>query len=260
MTTTTTVDPRYEDRAHLYAVETSRIERPQLLRALLDRAAASGGVVAEVPSGAGHFLRSYRDAGVRVVLLDAEPRMLAAARRNAGQLGMAVETHTVRLGTNTSPARFGAVVVPNAAVNYLTALLGASITVAALADLVAPGGAMLVQAIASAEGGAIDRCGCYDAALPHDRWLAEWSRPDGSGGVLVRRRLQRRDGDRISVRFQREHNGAPLPESSIEMRALDLDALAAEMRAHGLVSVERRPGGKRLSELLAVKKEKGSAT
>jgi SAM-dependent methyltransferase len=248
-----TTAAEYAQRAPWYAVETATVPIPELLGGALRRARECDTTVAEVPCAAGHFLTSYANADVPVLLLDAEPAMLRYAHERAVAAGVnvvAAQPHI--LGTHRDLSAVGAVVVPNAALNYLAATVGTTRTINALAMLVAPGAELLLQYIGVAENGVPDRSGSYDPAWPHGRWVSEWTRPDGLGGNMTRRRLQRRRADRIEVRFEHSHDGDAL-RSAISMLVMPAERLRRLLVARGLtVTAAHRQRG-RLSEMLAIR-------
>lgn len=252
-----TTAAQYAQRAPLYAVETATVAVPKLLGTVLRRAKERRATVAELPCGAGHFLNSYADADVPVLLLDAEPEMLRYAHERATAAGVRVvgaRPHVVGTDTDRPPA--GAVVVPNAALNYLAATVGTTRTLDALAMLVAPGGELLLQYIGVADNGLPDPSGAYDPASPHGSWVTEWTRPDGLGRHVTRRRRQQREGERIEVCFQHRHDDA-VWGSSISMRVMPAERLTRLLTARGLTvsAAHREPG--RLSEVLAVRGDGG---
>ncbi|WP_329431071.1 class I SAM-dependent methyltransferase (plasmid) [Streptosporangium sp. NBC_01495] len=173
----------YEQRAVSYAAEIAQLAAPRLLNGLL----CPGMTVAEVPSGTGHFLSRYGAARVEVVLVDASPAMLAAARPAVP--GQTLRTVCCRI-EDLDPAQTGPVdlvVVANAALNQLAAGPGpAAAVLAAAARLLAPGGLLLAQVLL-ADGDRVDGCGFYDPALP-------------DGQPILDRRIRQDDGRELGDR------------------------------------------------------------
>lgn len=236
----------YASRAELYGLETAEVPPPALLSSMLGYAAA----VAEVPAGVGHFLDEYSAARARVTLLDAEPRMLAIANQRAVQRSLEASTALLELGVDTPVDTFDLVVCPNAAFNYLVALLGLTETATSLVALVRPGGALLLQALVVHADGRVDRCGCYDPDAAHETWFTEWTRTDHKGRSLTRRRWQRRADDIIEVRMERFAGGRSMGTSSITLRLLGIDTISAAFETAGLRLECATSGRHRLSDLV----------
>lgn len=236
----------YPSRAELYGLETAEVPSPASLSSMLGCAAA----VAEVPAGVGHFLDEYAAARSRVTLLDTEPRMLAVASERMVQRSIEGSTALLELGVDTPVDTFDLVVCPNAAFNYLVALLGLAETATSLVALVRPGGALLLQVLAVHADGRVDRCGCYDPNAVHETWFTEWTRTDHKGRSLTRRRWQRRTGDVVEVRMERFSGSRSLGTSSIALRLLGIDTTSAAFVAAGLRLERTAHGHHRLSELV----------
>lgn len=239
----------YADRAAHYGVEIGHASPPTLL----DRYLRPGMSVAEAPSGSGHYLRDYARYGADIHLLDAEPAMLAAAHRQAHARSIPCRSTVFRIGAEQPDRAFELVVCPNAAVNYLIPQLGLHQTLVGLSALLVPGGALLLQVLLRHDDGTIDRGSCYDPHAPHQTWLAEWTRSDGSGGTLTRRRRQARTGNNIAVEFDRTHNGLDLGRSKVELTLTTHHSLATA--APGLPVVATYRGDGVLSELVLCKEK-----
>ncbi|GAA0979425.1 hypothetical protein GCM10009555_044090 [Acrocarpospora macrocephala] len=237
----------YRARARHYAAEISHILQPAALAGLL----RPGLKVAEMPSGTGHFLPAYTAAGADVVLIDACPAMLEAARRHArtlrtdpGLVCSPIQDLTLRVGP------FDLVVMPNAALNQLAADTAPAELLAAVARPLRPGGILLVQVLNPAQDGA---CGFYDPGLSDGTWYADREFADQPGQPLVRRRRQHHGAGLVDIDFELHQNGELLYRHHVTLQLLDITELRAALASSGFTDVSVHPGTGGLDELLAAR-------
>lgn len=241
----------YAGRARFARAEAAAVHRPRLLRGLLGTTTH----IAEIPCGAGHFLAAYADAGVTVTMVDASPAMLAEAGRHARQAGLPAEqifTREAYWQNVTLPHDVDLVVAPNAALNQLACQTPLIDLLADLRDALHPGTEVLAQVGCTHPGGRADAATFYDPAHPHRAWFADRCFEPAQAGAVLRRRRQHRDGDRLRIEFDyRDHAGASLHTTTVEMALFTPAQLGEAMTAAGFGHVRFLPGFGGLSEFLA---------
>jgi SAM-dependent methyltransferase len=242
----------YDARAPFARAETAHVSPPRLLSGLL----AESTHVAELPCGTGHFLPAYREAGLAVTLVDANPAMLAQARDHAHDTGLPPERiHTVRAHAQDLPTLHSVdlMVVPNAALNQLACQTPLTEVLAMLAASLCPGTEVLVQVACTDPGGGVDTAGFYDPARPHRVWFADrWFDPTQAGGAATRHRCQTRDGDRLRIDFDyRDPADIRLHTATVEMALFTAETLTAALTSAGLSLLRFLPGQGGLSEAVA---------
>ncbi|MFF0467538.1 class I SAM-dependent methyltransferase [Micromonospora zamorensis] len=233
----------YATRAGTYAAEVDAgLAAPQLLGDLLH----PGMVVAEVPSGVGHYVHAYAEAGCRTVLVDASAEMLTAAADNTAGLPDLRFVHA-RLETLTPHKLLvDLAVMPNGGVNQLAHDLPLSDVFRSLAGLLVPGGRVLVQALL---GEPVEKCGFYEP-LRGSTWFTDRRIPDAAGGTLVRRRRQRRHGDLVDVDFTLHRGNALVYEHTVSLRLLDRACVTEAAAVAGLAVAAYRAGLGQLTEVV----------
>jgi SAM-dependent methyltransferase len=237
----------YAERARHYAAEIARVPAPRLLPGLL----RSGLRVAEVPSGTGHFLDLYAAASAEVTLIDACPRMLEAARRQAcSHLHpvRAVCTRVQDLSRQTGLVDLA--VLPNAALNQLAADADPGELLTAAARILAPGGSLLAQVLLLDDSGTTTSCGFYDPASVEDTWLTDRHFAIGEGRHLGRRRRHRRDGDRLCIDFEFTEDNQPVYAHHVCLRLLTVSGLTAAADDASLTVLSIMPGDGGFHEIL----------
>jgi SAM-dependent methyltransferase len=250
MRTARAVAADYDERVRLYRTEIASVARPVTLARLLS------GVrdVAELPSGTGHFLADYAAAGAAVTLLDANPRMLAAAVEHAAAVGLpAARVHARRCFAQEVDdlSGVGLVVVPNAALNQLAAQTPLVELLSAWRGALRPGAFVLAQALCAHSGGQLDVAGCYDARQPDGVWFAD-RRLVLEATQIVRRRRQHRIADRVHVDFAyHDPSGRSLNAANVDLRLMTPCQLVDALRAVGFSLVRFRAGRHGLSEFVA---------
>lgn len=242
----------YHERTPFARAETSAVPPPRLLDGLLTEATH----VAELPCGAGHFLPTYREAGLAVTLIDANPAMLAQARDHAHHAGLPPErVHTVQGYVQNLPMlnSVDLVVVPNAALNQLACQTPLTDVLATLAASLRSGVPVLVQVACTHLGGGADTAGFYDPDGPHGVWFADRRfDPTQAGGAAVRHRRQTRDGNRLQIDFDyRDLANTRLHTTTVEMTLFPAEALTAAFTAAGFGPVRLLAGKGGLSEAVA---------
>jgi cyclopropane fatty-acyl-phospholipid synthase-like methyltransferase len=239
--------PGYAVRARHYAAEISEVPRPESLADLL----RPGLRVAEMPSGTGHFLPAYAAAGAEVVLIDACPTMLEAARHQACRLGAQPSLLRSRIQDLTSQAGpFDLIVMPNAALNQMTADTAAADLLTAVARPLEPGGLLLAQVLDPAKSRA---CGFYDPGVSDGAWHVDREFTDETGHPLTRRRRQHHHHGLIDLDFELHRDGDLLYHHRVTLRLLTTGDLRTALTISGFTSVTARPGTGGLIELLAVR-------
>jgi ubiquinone/menaquinone biosynthesis C-methylase UbiE len=239
--------PGYAARARHYAAEISDVPQPESLAELL----RPGLRVAEMPSGTGHFLAAYTAADAEVVLIDACPTMLQAARHQAGRLGAQPRLLCSSVQDLTAQAGpFDLIVMPNAALNQLTADTAAADLLAAAARPLKPGGLLLAQVLDPAKG---DAYGFYDPSVSDGAWHVDREFTDEAGQRLTRRRRQRHHHDLIGIDFELRRRSELLYHHHVTLRLPTTRDLQAALTIAGFTSVTARPGTGGLIELLAVR-------
>jgi SAM-dependent methyltransferase len=236
----------YAARARRYAAEISNVPKPETLTGLL----RPGLRVAEVPSATGHFLTAYRAARAEVVLIDACPAMLQAARQHAATLGAEpglVCSPIQDLTPDVGP--FDMVVMPNAALNQLAAGTSLAELFAAAARLLRRGGLLLAQVLNPAND---SPCSFYDPHLSDGTWHVDRQFADESGQPLTRRRRQHHGGAEVRIDFELHRSGGALYQHDVTLRLLDIAELRAELSTAGFTEATTRPGTGGLVELLAL--------
>lgn len=238
----------YAERAHHYAAEVAHVPRPRLLADLL----RPGQRVAELPSATGHFLRAYAAADAEVTLIDACPEMLKAALRQAGRLPLRQPRIVCCRIQDLSP-QIGPIdlaVVPNAALNQLAADTHPGELLISAAQTLAPGGLLLSQVLFGDEIQTTPNCGFYDPAAVNGTWLIDRRFTGDDGQPLVRRRRQRRDGDRLHIDFELTRDGELVYSHGVDLRLLAIGGIETAAAAAGLTLVEITPGHGGLHEVL----------
>ncbi|MFG1872075.1 class I SAM-dependent methyltransferase [Micromonospora arborensis] len=233
----------YATRAGTYAAEVAAgLAAPQLLGDLL----RPGMVVAEVPSGAGHYVGAYAEAGCRTVLVDASAEMLTASADNTTGLPDVRFVHARLESLGAHELLVDLAVMPNGALNQLTHDLPLSDVFRSLAGVLAPGGRVLVQALL---GEPVEKCGFYEP-LRGSSWFTDRRIPDAAGGTLVRRRRQRRHGDLVDVDFMLRRDGVLVYEHTVALRLLDRTSVTEAAALAGLTVATYRPGLGQLTEVV----------
>jgi SAM-dependent methyltransferase len=239
----------YAERARYYAAEIGQAPEPALLAGLL----RPGLVVAEMPSGTGHFLATYSAAGAGVTLVDACPQMTRAAQAQATRNGITVTT--VRGMIEDLPGQagpFGLIVMPNGALSQLAATAAPARLLAAAARLLAPGGLLLAQVL---DPGAA--CGFYDPGLADGHWRQDRQFPGEDGRLVTRRRRQHHHGDIVAVDFEMSCDGQAVHSQRVTLRLLASEDLRAALAGAGLRAPEASPGPGGLAEILCTLPRRG---
>jgi Methyltransferase domain len=236
----------YAARARHYAAEIRHVPQPGALAGLL----RPGLRIAEIPSGTGHFMPAYTAARAEVVLIDACPAMLQAARQHAGHLGAEPGMLCSPIqGLTPQAGPFDLIVMPNAALNQLAADTATAELLAAAAQPLEPGGTLLAQVLDPGEDGA---CGFYDPGVSDRIWYVDREFTDKTGQPLVRRRRQHHHGDLVGIDFELRRDGELLYHHHVTLRLLPAADLKAALASAGFTEVSARPGTGGLLELLAV--------
>ncbi|WP_116246856.1 methyltransferase domain-containing protein [Nocardiopsis sp. FIRDI 009] len=185
----------YRHRAAWMRAE-ARPTTPHLLSKALDGATH----VTEFPCGAGHFLNSYAKAGVRVRLVDASWPMLTAATHHARETGvveLALGCHFLHQLPDLSEEDL--VVVPNAALNQLTAQTTLPDVLTLLRRAVRPGTRLLLQHLT------VDMLGCgfYTPTLADGHQIRDhrFRAPDGQEVTRYRRQHHTHDRSQVRIEF-----------------------------------------------------------
>jgi hypothetical protein len=213
---------------------------------LLDGLLRPGMVVAEVPSGTGHYLHAYAAAGCRCVLVDADADMLAAAADNAAGIPHVRLLHARLEELTGAQLLVDLVVVPNGALNQLAHDLPLTHVFRALADIVGEGSRLLVQALLGEPG---EACGFYEP-LRGTFWFTDRRITDPAGGTLLRRRRQRQHDDGVSIDFTLHRDDTLVYEHTVSLRLLDRAVVTTAATATGLTVTTYRPGLGRLTEVV----------
>ncbi|WP_433358689.1 class I SAM-dependent methyltransferase [Streptosporangium sp. CA-115845] len=236
----------YEQRAASYAAEIAEVVAPRLLNGLLH----TGMTVAEAPSGTGHFLSRYAAAQAEVVLIDASPAMLAAARPAVPGQKLRMVCCRIEELDPTQTGLADLVVVANAALNQLAAGPGPAAVLAAAARILAPGGLLLAQVLL-ADGDRVDGCGFYDPALPDGQPILDRRICQDDGRELVRMRRQDRHDDRVGIHFTATCDGRTVYDHQVELQLLTAAAIEEAATAADLSLIHRLDGDtEQLSEVL----------
>ncbi|MFI2664175.1 class I SAM-dependent methyltransferase [Micromonospora carbonacea] len=238
-------ETEYAVRARSYAAEVAAgLTAPRMLDHLL----RPGTTVAEIPSGTGHFVRRYAEAGCATLLIDASAQILAAAERNVAGIPHVtlLRARVEDLPTGHPPVDLA--VIPNGALNQLAHDLPLPDILRAVAGMLAPGGRILVQALL---GEPTERCGFYEPQASGS-WFVDRRIPDPAGGALVRRRRQRRHGNHLSIDFAltRDRDGAVVYRHTVVMRMLDRADVTDAAATVGLTVAAWRAGLGQLSEVV----------
>lgn len=246
-----TVVNSYRRRARFCRAETAAVRRPRLLRGLLGTARH----VAEIPSGTGHFLTNYAEAGAAVTFVDACPDMLAAAAEHATAAGLPAERVRTVLSTvqRLAPLAAKLVVVPNGALNQLVLQSPAQRLLTRMCSMLPPNVEVLAQVACLHPGGGVDNSTFYDPRGQHGRWFADRRfDPAQVAGAALRYRRQYRDGEQLRIEFDyRDSAGERLHTAMVELALLSARELGDVFTAAGFVNVRFLPGQGGLSELLA---------
>ncbi|WP_062204400.1 class I SAM-dependent methyltransferase [Streptomyces sp. NBRC 109706] len=253
MTSVDAVLAAYDERA-AFAGGEARTARPRLLA----EAIANAVHVAEVPCGPGHFLRDYAAANCGVTLVDGSPRMLTAAVAAGVHAG--IPTHrmrTVSCRVQRLPALPGVdtVIVPNAALNQLTAQTSLPRVLGALRAAMAPGARLLMQVLCRHDNRTVDAASFYDPHQPAGAWQTDRRLDPATcgGAVARRRRVHHEDGDAVRIDFAYQDSaGARLHTASVDLRLLEPHGLGAVLHAAAFQDMRFLPGDGGLSEVLAV--------
>jgi SAM-dependent methyltransferase len=235
----------YAARARSYAEEIADLAEPALLRTLL----SVGMRVAEVPSATGHFLPIYAAEGCEVVLIDACPAMLARTRRP----GLPTPRRVYRRIQDLEPATATAelVVVPNAAFNQFAAQAAPADLLAALLQITAGDGRLLLQVLPCNGDGGVGACRLYDPAVADHTWRIDRQCSSSGGQPFIRHRRQHITGDRLHLDFELISGTALLHSHSVEMRLLTVLELDEALVANHLTRLATVTGADGLTEVLA---------
>jgi SAM-dependent methyltransferase len=238
--------PGYAARARHYAAEIREVPQPESLADLL----RPGLRVAEMPSGTGHFLPAYIAADAEVVLIDACPTMLEAARRQAGRLGAQPSLVCSPIQDLTAQAGpFDLIVSPNAAVNQMAADIPAADLLTAAARPLKPGGLFLAQVLDPADSRA---CGFYHPGVSDGACRTDRQFTDETGHPLTRRRRQHHHR-LIDLDFELHRDSELLYRHRVALRLLTTGDLRTALTIAGFTGVSARPGAGGLIELLALR-------
>jgi SAM-dependent methyltransferase len=238
----------YTGRARHYAAEIAGIPEPRLLAGLLRTRLRA----AELPSATGHFLHAYAAAGAEVTLIDACPEMLRAAREQASILPLQ-PPRTVLCRIQDLTPQIGPIdlaVIPNAALNQLTADIDPAEMLTAAARILAPIGLLLAQVLLLDDNGTAAGCGFYDPAAADGAWLTDRQLTAGDGRQLFRRRRQHRDGSRLHIDFELTAAGEPPRAHRVDLRLLTASGIETAAATAGLTLLSARPGNGGLHEIL----------
>ncbi len=214
--------------------------------------------VAEVPSGAGHYLAAYARAGTHVTLVDGNEAMLRAAAQRAASAGLPPRHLRLRHELVEKLRRLEGIdglVVPNAAVNQLACQSGLADILATLRSLLPAGAPILLQALCLRPGAPADTCGFYDPVLPDGRWHADRLLDPATGARWRRRRQQHSaDGRTVAIDFAyRNALGQLLHSSTVQLRLFAVATLATALRTAGFRIRRTLPGaGQRSTEIFAI--------
>lgn len=237
----------YAGRARHYTAEISAVPQPESLAGLLQ----PGLQVAEMPSGTGHFLPAYTAASADVVLIDACHAMLQAARYQAGRLGAEPGLLCSPVQDLTSQSGpFDLIVMPNAALNQLTACTTAAELFTAAARPLEPGGLLLAQILHPAGDAP---CGFYDPGVRDGAWRIDRQFTDEAGYRMTRRRRQYHHADLVCIDFEFRRGVELLYRHHVTLRLLTTRELRTALTIAGFTNVTARPGTGGLIELLAVR-------
>lgn len=233
----------YAERARYYAAEVARVPEPALLAGLL----RPGLAVAEMPSGTGHFLPAYACAGAGITLADACPQMLATALALAAQSGTAL---TAVCGPiEDLPGRagpFDLIVMPNGALNQLSADAPPARLLAAIARLLTPGGLFLAQVLSPAAA-----CGFYDPGLPDGDWHQDRQLAGDDGRTVTRRRRQHHRDGLIHIDFELASGGSKAHRQQVTLQPMPVEKAEAAFASAGLRILQAGTGAGGLAEILA---------
>jgi SAM-dependent methyltransferase len=240
-----TGQPGYAGRARYYAGEISHVPAPVLLAGLL----RPGLTLAEMPSGTGHFLSAYSAASADVTLVDACPQMLAVAQAQATRRGAAIATICGIIEDLASRAGpFELIVMPNGALNQLTARTPLAGLLAAVGRLLAPGGLILAQILAPDAAG-----GFYDPRLPDGNWRQDRQFTSENGLPVTRRRRQHHRGDVVAIDFELSCGGELVHRQCVTSRLLATADIQAALTRTSLRAVTATPGSAGLAEFLCTR-------
>jgi ubiquinone/menaquinone biosynthesis C-methylase UbiE len=235
----------YAVRARHYAAEITKVPQPVALASLL----RPGLRVAEIPSGTGHFVPAYTAAGAEVVLVDACSAMLRAARHQARCLGAKPGLLCSPVQDLTSQAGpFDLIVMPNAALNQLTADTATAGLLTAAARPLKPGGVLLAQILDPAGHTA---CGFHDPGISDGAWHIDREFTNSAGHRLTRRRRQHHHADLTSIDFELRYGSELLYRRRVTLRLLADKDLRTALAVAGFANVTIQPGGGGLTEVLA---------
>lgn len=248
-----TAEDGYAVRARHYGAEIAGAPQPDRLAELL----RPGLRIAEVPSATGHFLPAYAVSEADVILIDACPEMLFAARRRwpgaMGQQRGTLRTICSRVQDLTSaigPVHLA--VMPNASLNQLAVSSGLADLFAAMARILTSRGRLLAQLILMQDDGLIGACRFYNPAIAEGVWVTDREFGDEAGRQLARRRRQRRDGELLHIEFAVSHEDVPLYTHRVALRLLTSSKLHTALKTAGFAEVIVRSGAAGLTEVLAV--------
>ena len=235
----------YEARAQFARAEVQGVARPRLL----DRLLSTARHVAEIPSGAGHFLADYLTAAVEVTLIDGSVAMMTTALAHAATVGLPADRthHQLCLVQDLGHLpQVDAVIIPNAALNQLAHQSPLTTVLATIRAALAPGARLLAQVICRHSDQYVDACGFYDPSQPHGQWFIdrELSLADGA---VVRRRRQHVEADELRVEFAYSDRHT----TTVCLRILSVPDLLHAMDTAGFTRITFLPGHERLSEILA---------
>jgi len=239
----------YEGRARFYAAEIAAVPEPRLLTRLL----RPGLRVAEMPSATGHFLSAYAACQAQVTLVDCCQEMLSAAGRRAEGIGLQgfrlVLNPIQNLASETGPVDL--VVIPNAALNQLAAGTHLVTLLTAVAQVLKPGGLLLLQILDLHDDGTIGACNFYTPGTGERELVTDRKFTDDDGSLLVRRRQQSCAGRILHLRFQFLRNDRACYRHSVELRLLGVDDVRAALSVAGFGNIHAYYEAGRLTEVLA---------
>jgi SAM-dependent methyltransferase len=235
----------YAGRASWYAAEISQVPEPALLAGLL----RPGLAVAEMPSGTGHFLPAYFSVGASITLVDACPHMLTAAQAQASQDGIAIATvcgMIEDLPGRTGP--FSLIVMPNGALNQITAAAPPVRLLTAVARLLVPDGLFLAQVLTPDAA-----CGFYDPELADGDWHQDRQFPGEDGSTVSRRGRQHHEDDIVRIEFELASAGGLVHRQQVALKLMDVEEVYAVLAGAGLRVLQCGPGPGGLTEILCAR-------
>lgn len=239
----------YELRARFYAAEIAAVPEPRLLTRLL----RPGLRVAEMPSATGHFLSAYAACRAQVTLVDCCQEMLSTAGRRAEGIGLkglrVVLSPIQNLASEAGPVDL--VVIPNAALNQLAAGTHLVTLLTAVAQVLKPGGLLLLQILALHDDGTIGACNFYTPGIGEQELITDRKFTDKDGSLLVRRRQQSCARRILHLQFQFLRTDRACYRHSVDLRLLGVDHVRAAPSVAGFGNIDIASGAGGLTEVLA---------